>query len=75
MSKLTGHINPFVDIEIIISELSNHFPVYKRPPTHQAGRQELSPFHYVNFSSALLTPIVTLFILNIKNAGRWAITL
>jgi hypothetical protein len=29
----------------------------------------------VNFSSALLTPILTLFILNIKNVGHRAITL
>jgi hypothetical protein len=32
-SRPIGHVNPFVDIEIISSELSNHFLVYKRPPT------------------------------------------
>jgi hypothetical protein len=28
----TGHVNPFLDIEIISLLLSNRFPIYKRPP-------------------------------------------
>jgi hypothetical protein len=37
--------------------------------------KNISPFHLSNFSSSLLTPIVTLFIFNIKNNGRRAIIL
>jgi hypothetical protein len=65
--ETTGHVNPFMDIEIISLYLSSHLPAIKGLlPFMQEGHKNISPFHLVNFLSSQLTPIITLFIFNTK---------
>jgi hypothetical protein len=56
----TGHVNLLMNVKIISSLLSNRLTVYKKAPyLYPSGRRYeiITPFHDMNFSSSLLTPL------------------
>jgi hypothetical protein len=46
MSGPTGHVNPFVDVEIINLQLSNHLSAIKGPIPFKQRTQEYFPLSF-----------------------------
>jgi hypothetical protein len=67
-------VNLLLDVKVISSYLSDRLPVYKKPPTLQAG--DTRSFHPSLHELLELSahPIVTTVHLQYQNAGRRAIT-